>query len=77
MYTGDDFKYPSLIVGDSFGYSGALLGIFDAIAPAAAAALAAFDAAGRNGHQPHFHMVGDPELAVARLRPLLALAGAG
>ena len=41
MYTGDDFNYPALIAGDEKGYSHALLGIFDAIAPAASAALAA------------------------------------
>ena len=41
MYTGDDFNYPDLIAGDSEGHSDALLGIFDAIAPAASAALAA------------------------------------
>ena len=40
MYTGDDFNYPELIAGDDEGYSDALLGIFDAIAPAASAALA-------------------------------------
>ncbi len=40
MYTGDDFNYAELIAGDAQGYSHALLGIFDAIAPAAAAALA-------------------------------------
>ncbi len=44
MYTGDDFNYSELIEGDGQGYSDALLGIFDAIAPAAGAALAAFDA---------------------------------
>ncbi len=44
MYTGDDFNYPDLIAGDEQGYSHALLGIFDAIAPAAAAALHALDA---------------------------------
>ncbi|TDQ38314.1 dihydrodipicolinate synthase family protein [Aureibacillus halotolerans] len=44
MYTGDDFNYPSLIKGDEQGYSHALLGIFDAIAPAAAAAMHALDA---------------------------------
>ncbi|WP_376777700.1 dihydrodipicolinate synthase family protein [Kibdelosporangium persicum] len=42
-YTGDDFHYPELIRGDSSGYSDALLGIFDAIAPAAAAAVRALD----------------------------------
>src|SRR5262245_7334092 len=41
MYTGDDFNYAELIAGDAHGYSDALLGIFDAIAPAAAAALGA------------------------------------
>ena len=39
MYTGDDFNFAALIGGDATGYSDALLGIFDAIAPAAAAAL--------------------------------------
>lgn len=39
MYTGDDFNYAELIAGDEQGYSHALLGIFDAIAPAASAAL--------------------------------------
>lgn len=43
MYTGDDFNYPDLIRGDEQGYSHALLGIFDAIAPAAAAAMHALD----------------------------------
>ena len=41
MYTGDDFNYAELIEGDSEAYSHALLGIFDAIAPAASAALTA------------------------------------
>ena len=41
MYTGDDFNYPELIAGDEQGYSHALLGIFDPIATAASAALAA------------------------------------
>jgi hypothetical protein len=40
MYTGDDFNYAELIAGDEEGYSHALLGIFDAIAPAASAGLA-------------------------------------
>jgi hypothetical protein len=43
MYTGDDFNYPDLIRGDEEGFSHALLGIFDAIAPAASAALHALD----------------------------------
>jgi hypothetical protein len=41
MYTGDDFNYAELIAGDEEGCSDALLGIFDAIAPAASAALGA------------------------------------
>ncbi len=141
MYTGDDFNYAELIAGDGVGasvnqqQSDALLGIFDAIAPAANAALAAlasgdtarfhailaptvplsrhiFAAPTRfyktgvvfmawlNGHQSHFTMVGgqqstrslvhlaelfrladaaglveQPELAVHRMRQLLALHG--
>ncbi|GGS52128.1 hypothetical protein GCM10010156_08490 [Planobispora rosea] len=131
LYTGDDFNYPSLIASGSH----ALLGIFDAIAPAAAAALAALDAgdlaryeeimaptvplsrkifetptynyktgivflAWLNGHQDAFAMVNgaqasrslphlaevfrladaagllsDPELAVHRMRSLLAVNG--
>ena len=43
MYTGDDFNYDRLILGDERGHSDALLGIFDAIAPAASAALQALD----------------------------------
>jgi hypothetical protein len=141
MYTGDDFNYAELIAGDGFGSqpehgrSDALLGIFDAIAPAASAALAElaqgnvekfhailgptvplsrhiFSAPTRfyktgvvfmawlNGHQSHFTMVGgqqstrslshlaelfrladaanlleQPELAVRRMKILLALHG--
>ena len=40
MFTGDDFNYPELIAGDGKRHSHALLGIFDAIAPVANAALA-------------------------------------
>ena len=136
MYTGDDFNYPALIAGDAHGYSHALLGIFDAIAPVASAALSAltkgdlkkydrllgptvplsrliFHAptlyyktgivflAWLNGHQDHFVMVNgaqamrplpyftevfkladqarllsDPDLAVKRMKMLLALYGA-
>jgi hypothetical protein len=135
MYTGDDFDYPTTIAGDEQGHSDALLGIFDVIAPIAAAALHALDAGHRrrfdellaptvplsrhvfasptrfyktgvvfaaylNGHQTHFRMVGglegarsivhlsqqfilmdqagllrDPDLAAARMRHVLALAG--
>jgi hypothetical protein len=141
MYTGDDFNYAELIAGDGHGsstvqgQSDALLGIFDAIAPAASAALGElaqgnvekfhailgptvplsrhiFAAPTRfyktgvvfmawlNGHQSHFTMVGgqqstrslvhfaelfrladaadlleQPELALRRMRTLLALHG--
>jgi len=141
MYTGDDFNYAELIAGDGQGelpnhrHSDALLGIFDAIAPAASAALAELaagnaDAFNRilaptvplsrhifsaptrfyktgvvfmawlNGHQDHFAMVGgqqsarslqhfaelfrladgaglleQPELAVGRMKTLLAMHG--
>ncbi|GLV55230.1 hypothetical protein KDH_20770 [Dictyobacter sp. S3.2.2.5] len=44
MYTGDDFNYADLMLGDEQGHSHALLGIFDAIAPAASAALQQLDA---------------------------------
>lgn len=134
-YTGDDFHYPELIAGDAIGYSEALLGIFDPVAPVASAALARLDEGDTDGfhellrptvplareifraptqhykvgvvflayltgHQKHFRMVGglesarsvvhladvlrladqagllpDPELAVARMAPLLAAAG--
>ncbi len=48
MYTGDDLNYDRLILGDGGAgdghrHSDALLGIFDAIAPAASAALQALD----------------------------------
>ncbi len=141
MYTGDDFNYAELIEGDGVGsqprqqHSEALLGIFDAIAPAASAALAALAAgdttgfhrilaptvplsrhifqaptrfyktglvfmAWLNGHQSHFVMVGgqqstrsllhlcelfrladdaglieQPDLALQRMKTLLALHG--
>ena len=50
LYTGDDFNYPALIAGDAVGYSDALLGVFDAIAPAAAAALNALDLGDREAY---------------------------
>ncbi len=43
VYTGDDFHFLELIRGDGEHASHALLGIFDAIAPAASAALQALD----------------------------------
>jgi hypothetical protein len=135
MYTGDDFNYPELIAGDASGFSHALLGIFDPIAPAASLALEKLAAGDQtnytkilaptvplsrlifraptqyyktgvvflawlNGFQDHFIMAGgaqsmrpiqyfadimrladqagllsDPDLAVRRMRQLLALNG--
>jgi hypothetical protein len=49
MYTGDDFNYVELIAGDERGYSDALLGIFDAIAPAASLALTHLAAGDKDG----------------------------
>ncbi|WP_024512136.1 dihydrodipicolinate synthase family protein [Bradyrhizobium sp. ARR65] len=51
MYTGDDFNYAELIAGDSYGFSHALLGIFDAIAPAASYALSRLAAGDEAGFQ--------------------------
>jgi len=62
MYTGDDLNYPSLIRGDDGGASDALLGIFDPIAPAAAAALRALDA----GAPQRFDEILVPTLPLAR-----------
>ncbi len=62
MYTGDDFNYPELIEGDGTGHSDALLGIFDAIAPAASAAIEALD---RNC-PGEFHHILDPTLPLSR-----------
>jgi len=62
MYTGDDFNYSELIEGDAQGYSDALLGIFDAIAPAAGAALAAFDA----GDLDRYRAIFEPTVPLSR-----------
>lgn len=62
MYTGDDFNYPTLILGDEFGYSDALLGIFDAIAPVAAAAFHALDA----GDTKRYCDLLEPTVALSR-----------
>jgi hypothetical protein len=62
MYTGDDFNYPELIAGDKEGHSDALLGIFDAIAPAASAALAAL---GR-GNISEYHDILAPTVPLSR-----------
>ena len=62
MYTGDDFNYPELIDGDARGHSDALLGIFDAIAPAASAALAAL----AGNRREDFHEILAPTVALSR-----------
>jgi hypothetical protein len=62
MYTGDDFNYAELIAGDAQGYSHALLGIFDAIAPAASYALSKLAA----GDDAGFHDVLGPTVPLSR-----------
>ena len=62
MYTGDDFNYAELIAGDPQGHSEALLGIFDAIAPAAAAALGAL----ARGDSATFHAILAPTVPLSR-----------
>jgi len=62
MYTGDDFNYAELIEGDGEGYSDALLGIFDAIAPAASGALAAL----ARGDRKSFHEILAPTVPLSR-----------
>ena len=68
MYTGDDFNYAELIAGDGIGdtpnqrQSDALLGIFDAIAPAASAALAALAA----DDLDRFHAILAPTVPLSR-----------
>ena len=77
MYTGDDFNYAELIAGDGFkdgttgnsnlhskvhGQSDALLGIFDAIAPAASAALGEL----AQGNLEEFHAILGPTVPLSR-----------
>ena len=62
MYTGDDFNYDRLILGDERGHSDALLGIFDAIAPAASLALAALDAK----DLARYHQLLEPTVPLSR-----------
>ncbi len=62
MYTGDDFNYAELIAGDEDGCSDALLGIFDAIAPAASAGLAKLSAGDLQG----FHGILEPTVPLSR-----------
>lgn len=62
MFTGDDFNYAELIEGDAQGYSHALLGIFDPIGPAAAAALQALAA----GDHERFRAILGPTVPLSR-----------
>jgi hypothetical protein len=62
MYTGDDFNFAALIGGDATGHSDALLGIFDAIAPAAAAALTAL----ASGDRARFDAILAPTVPLSR-----------
>ena len=59
MYTGDDFNFAELIEGDAQGYSDALLGIFDCIAPAASHALS-------NLGNPEYHEALAPTVPLSR-----------
>jgi hypothetical protein len=62
MYTGDDFNFAALIGGDASGHSDALLGIFDAIAPAASAAFTALAA----GDRARFDAILAPTVPLSR-----------
>ena len=62
MYTGDDFNFAALIGGDASGHSDALLGIFDAIAPAASAALTAL----AQGDRARFDAILAPTVPLSR-----------
>lgn len=62
MYTGDDFNYPELIEGDDQGYSHALLGIFDPLAPAAAYAVSKLS----DGDTNSFRATLNPTVPLAR-----------
>ncbi|MFH8405087.1 dihydrodipicolinate synthase family protein [Streptomyces sp. NPDC018019] len=61
-YTGDDFHYPELIVGDEHGHSDALLGIFDPLAPLAADSVRLLDSGDTSG----FRTLLDPTVALSR-----------
>jgi Protein of unknown function (DUF993) len=58
LYTGDDLNYPELIASGS----DALLGVFDAIAPAAAAALEALE----RGDRDEYDRILSPTVPLAR-----------
>jgi hypothetical protein len=62
LYTGDDFNYAPLIEGDGTHHSHALLGIFAAIAPAAAQALEAL----AEGDRATYHALLAPTVPLSR-----------
>ena len=62
LYTGDDFNYAALIEGDGAQHSHALLGIFAAIAPAAAQALEALAL----GDKATYHRLLAPTVPLSR-----------
>jgi len=62
MYTGDDFNFAELIEGDAQGHSDALLGIFDAIAPAASQALSFL----ADGKKEPFRKILEPTVPLSR-----------
>jgi Protein of unknown function (DUF993) len=61
-YTGDDFHYPELIAGDAQGFSHALLGILDPLAPLAAEAVRVLDTGDTAGFRARL----DPTVALSR-----------
>ncbi|SCD23125.1 hypothetical protein BR141012304_10685 [Brucella inopinata] len=61
-FTGDDFNYAPLIEGDGNRHSHALLGIFDAVAPQASAALTAL----ANGDTRKFRAIIEPTVPLSR-----------
>jgi len=62
MYTGDDFNYPELILGDAHGHSDALLGIFDPLATICTQAMNALD----NGDIAKYNSLFAPTVPLAR-----------
>jgi Protein of unknown function (DUF993) len=62
LYTGDDFHYDELILGDARGHSDALLGAFAAVTAPAAAALHALDA----GDLAGYHAAIGPTMPLSR-----------
>ena len=62
MYTGDDFNFADTIAGDGARHSHGLLGIFDPIAPAAAAAFACLDV----GDTAGYHAILAPTVPLSR-----------